>query len=120
MAVPKGRKVLTVYLPEAIHDGLRLCAESAGQSMSSFAVLAIAQRVRNWHDPITGEKVVRAGFSAGDLRSTSSPNLVGWVCEHPACDGPAAECRKPAAHKVGRCWFSSGENIYWEERGEVG
>lgn len=85
---------VTVYMPQRIYRAAKHASDLVGQSTSNFIVMATAQRVRNWRDPLSGEKVgvdVDVAIDRG--------KAAGWECDHPACGGPASSCRKPEEHR---------------------
>ena len=101
----KARKVLvSITMPPHIHEAGKACAASIGQSFSSFATQAIAQRVSNWRDPITGKKLTLTMADHGELKTAAEAPLEDWVCDHPACSGPATECKRPEQHRTQGSW----------------
>lgn len=95
---------MQISIPQDIHEAGKLAASTVGQSFSNFAAMAIAQRARNWRDPISGEFVVRDAAEAGELKSPVKEDLSRMRCSHPACAGPARGCERPDLHR-GEHWF---------------
>ncbi len=80
-------------IPKPLWQAVGDCADSIFQSKNQFVLQALAQRTRNWTDPITGEKVVQT--------TTVLSHYEGWMCGHGShALQPAAECRlKQSTHK---------------------
>jgi hypothetical protein len=91
-------KVTTsVRIPVYLHEAAKVCATVAGSNFNSFVAMAIAQRVKNWRDPVSGKRVARLLADAGELASVvTAPDtrLAGWVCVHSSHGSqmPASEC----------------------------
>ncbi len=89
------REVIKVQLriPRWLWEAVGDCSSTIVQSKNQFVLQALAQRVRNWTDPMTGEKVVQT-ISANKPYS-------GWVCYHGShAEQPAIQCKsKQATHK---------------------
>lgn len=104
------KQATTILLPKRVHEAVKLCCEVSGHSMSQFIADATAQRVRNWTDPITGERVVQVAARAG-LVEGSAGSLTSWSCQE--C-GDASSCSNPSMHKKNGFWVNkNGE--WWEE-----
>ncbi len=82
-------------IPKPLWKAVGDCADSIFQSKNQFVLQALAQRVRNWTDPLTKENVVTT--------TTAQAQFQGWMCGHGSHDlQPASECRsKKATHKKG-------------------
>lgn len=87
-------KKVTVYMPERIYKAAQHASSLVGQSASNFIVMATAQRVRNWRDPLSGEKV-----GTDVVGQIAAGKAAGWECDHPACAGSADRCKAPQAHQ---------------------
>lgn len=92
----KKRIETTVRLPEHIHRAAKVCADNVGQSLNAFCVMAVAQRVRNWRDPVTRRRITE--------QDVKRAHLDGWVCYHGvhAHPVPATVCEysTSAAHRA--------------------
>lgn len=90
---------ITVRLPRKIWEAARASATSVNLSMNAFVNLAVAQRVRNWEDPVSGKKVRVA---------TVEHQYTGWYCDHSACGGSAiSSCKgKQYAHHRSSGWHN--------------
>lgn len=103
-----GKKVITVYVPEEIWYASKLCADSIGQSLSQFAVFAMAQRARKWRHPLTGSPVAQdAGEQLVEMQRAE------LVCNLCGCY-PVATCSNPEGHEAGGQWFTP----LWAGEGE--
>lgn len=89
----------TVRLPVELHAAARASADSVYQSLNQFVVQAVAQRVRNWRDPVSGKRVVRQKVESV---------LDGWVCLHGVhgTPTPAGECEHQAIGAHRASWVS--------------
>ena len=82
------REVIKVQLriPRWLWEAVGDCSQTIVQSKNQFVLQALAQRVRNWTDPMTGEKVVQT--------TTKDKVYEGWLCGHGSHDlRPAIQCR---------------------------
>lgn len=104
------RKVVSITIPTHIHEAGKACAASIGQSFSQFVVMATAQRISNWRDPLTGKKLAAGEVERGTLKTSAGHQLEGWMCAHPACNRPASSCKLPEKHK--KDWFNEGTGEY--------
>ncbi|KKM95039.1 hypothetical protein LCGC14_1192230 [marine sediment metagenome] len=93
-------EVLKVQLrvPKWLWDAIGDCCLPITQSKNQFIIQAATQRVRNWTDPMTGEKVIQT--------ITKNKPYDGWICNHGSHGSlvakPAIECRsKGTIHKKG-------------------
>ena len=111
--MPAEKKATYVSMPPRIHRAAQACADSIGQSLSAFIVQAVAQRIRNWRDPITGEKVV-----VEQLEGDEEAKWQGWECTHGSHGEaiPAMECesREESAHQKQMVNWETGEEG-WRE-----
>ena len=93
--VDSKREVMKVQLriPRWLWDAVGDCSTTIVQSKNQFVLQALAQRVRNWTDPMTGDKVVQT--------ISKDKHYKGWMCGHGSHDlQPATDCRgKKATHK---------------------
>ena len=80
-------------IPKPLWKAVGDCADSIFQSKNQFVLQALAQRTRNWTDPITGKKVVQT--------ITLDAPYQGWMCGHGSHDlQPALQCKeKKDPHK---------------------
>ena len=76
--------------PTALKDAAQLCADTIGQSLSQFISQAVAQRIRNWRDPLSGKPM--AGTERGQMGSDDS-KWDGWLCIHGSHEGALLEAR---------------------------
>ena len=80
-------------IPKPLWKAVGDCADSIFQSKNQFVLQALAQRVRNWTDPLTKENVVQT--------ATKDAPYKGWMCGHLSHGfQPAKDCRnKSGTHK---------------------
>lgn len=105
MAGKKKQQVYTL-LPVEIHQAAKEAAESVGISLSAWIALRVAQGVRNWQSPLTGQRAatVREAKGAYD----------GWHCWQ--CNKAADECQRKSSHQKGqwRRTLEDGTVEAWE------
>lgn len=91
----------TLRIPGDIHELVEACAASVGSSVNAWVVSALAQRVRNWRHPISGE-LIRETIH-GKTGEAAHP-LADWTCMHAAHEEPlpAQDCpaRENAKHRL--------------------
>ena len=82
-----------IRIPRRFWDAAGDCAHSVAQSKNAFVVQAVAQRLKNWTDAITGEKIMAT--------ITVNKPYEGWMCGHSSHGlQPASDCRgSKATHK---------------------
>jgi hypothetical protein len=90
-------KQWSIRLPEHLADSVQLCADSVAMSVNQFVIHALAQRIRNWRSPITGELVVKGAYEEGRVKSAgqAAPDVRfdGWVCIHGSHGGMDLKAR---------------------------
>lgn len=103
------RRKIVVYVSEPIYQATKACAASIDQSMSNYAAYAIAQRNRNWKDPVTGEPVV-----ASVAEAQAAAPYAGFVCD--SCSGrpKVQSCKHPENHLHN--WVRIVANPEFDER----
>ena len=55
-----GKIQVYLRLNRDIHEIAKKCAESVGIPLNAWMAERIAQGIRNWEDPVTGEKMQEA------------------------------------------------------------
>lgn len=113
----KDRVTTTLRIPRGIYEDAKRCAEDVFQSFNSYAIMAIAQRNRNWEDPSTGARLHE--------RKAKDP-WKGWICRHDShAPMSAQECadRESESHQAQMEYVVDeveGPFIFgWRERDEL-
>ena len=104
------REVMKVQLriPRWLWDAVGDCSGTIVQSKNQFVLQALAQRVRNWTDPMTGEKVVQT--------ISANKHFQDWMCGHGSHDlRPAQECRNSKTTHKKEFYNEKMPGITWAE-----
>lgn len=111
----------TIDVPTHILEAARTCARTINMSFNQWVIWALAQRARNWRDPISGELVVQSALASGAIKTADviveQQQYEGWICLHGSHDMPipAAQCEYGDIEVHRKSWSNEATEMGYDE-----